>query len=101
MVFCCGSMEYYCGLAAGNAEDFRLSDAIMLYIDKFDEYGIPVHDGGGSSVDIRYCPWCGKKLPDSRRREWFEQPEKLGFDSPSEEESPEKYRTDAWYRGQD
>ena len=98
MVFCCESMEYYCGLAAGNAEDFRLSDAIMLYIDKFDEYGIPVHDGGESYIDIRYCPWCGKKLPDSRRRAWFEQLEKLGFDSPSEEEIPEKYRTDAWYR---
>lgn len=98
MVFCCESMEYYCGLAAGNAEDFRLSDAIMLYIDKFDEYGIPVHDGGESYVGIQYCPWCGKRLPDSRRREWFEQPEKLGFDSPSEEEIPEKYRTDAWYQ---
>lgn len=26
-------------------------------------YGLMVHDGGSSVVDIAYCPWCGSKLP--------------------------------------
>ncbi len=91
-------MAYYCGLATGNAADYRLSDAIMIYIDKFDEYGIIVHDGGESFIGIQYCPWCGKKLPDSKREEWFEQLEKLGFDSPLEEDIPEMYKTGAWYQ---
>jgi hypothetical protein len=24
-------------------------------------YGIIVHDGGGSVIEIAYCPWCGTK----------------------------------------
>lgn len=26
-------------------------------------FGIPVHDGGESSIRIRFCPWCGMRLP--------------------------------------
>jgi hypothetical protein len=26
-------------------------------------YGIIVHDGGSSVVEIAFCPWCGAKLP--------------------------------------
>jgi hypothetical protein len=26
-------------------------------------YGIIVHDGGSSVVEVQFCPWCGKKLP--------------------------------------
>lgn len=90
-------MEYYCSLATGNSEDYCLSDAIMIYVEKFDEYGIIVHDGGESFIGIQYCPWCGKELPESKRKEWFKQLEKLGFDSPFEENIPEKYKTGAWY----
>ena len=25
-------------------------------------YGIIVHDGGGSVIEIAFCPWCGTKL---------------------------------------
>jgi hypothetical protein len=25
-------------------------------------YGLYVHDGGSSVIEILYCPWCGKKL---------------------------------------
>lgn len=98
MIFCCESMEYFCGPVTENAADCSLSDAIMIYIDKFDEYGIIVHDGGESFIGIQYCPWCGKKLPDSKREEWFRQLEKLGFDSPLEEDIPEKYKTGVWYQ---
>ena len=26
-------------------------------------YGLIVHDGGGSVIEIAFCPWCGAKLP--------------------------------------
>ena len=26
-------------------------------------YGLMVHDGGSSVVEIAFCPWCGSKLP--------------------------------------
>jgi len=26
-------------------------------------YGIIIHDGGSSVIEISYCPWCGSKLP--------------------------------------
>jgi len=38
-------------------------DRLMLFDKKDDNYGIIIHDGGGSYVEIRYCPWCGKALP--------------------------------------
>jgi len=25
-------------------------------------FGLPVRDGGDSSIGISFCPWCGKKL---------------------------------------
>ena len=54
---CCQSMEYY----------LSNEDNIVDYWNKYDEYGIPVHDGGTSMIVIEYCPWCGKKLPPSKR----------------------------------
>lgn len=27
-------------------------------------YGLIVHDGGRSVVGVRFCPWCGSKLPE-------------------------------------
>ena len=26
-------------------------------------YGLYVHDGGSAFVEIRFCPWCGARLP--------------------------------------
>ena len=31
-------------------------------------YGIYIHDGGSSLVEIHFCPWCGSKLPTPPRR---------------------------------
>jgi hypothetical protein len=25
-------------------------------------FGLWIHDGGTSSIDISFCPWCGAKL---------------------------------------
>jgi len=25
-------------------------------------FGIRIHDGGSSSIEINYCPWCGSPV---------------------------------------
>jgi hypothetical protein len=27
-----------------------------------ERFGLPVHDGGTSSIKIAFCPWCGSAL---------------------------------------
>lgn len=75
---------------------------IVFYSSKFNEYGIPIHDGENgritSYIQIQYCPWCGKKLPDSLREKWFDEPEKLGYDDPLNDDIPEEFKSDKWYR---
>ncbi len=85
---CCKKMDYYL-----NCVDFK----IISYIEKFDEYGIPVSDGGSSHIIISNCPWCGSRLPDSKRERWFDEIEQLGFEDPDDEKIPEKYTTSAWF----
>ena len=45
--------------------------AAILFIPKFNEYGIPVLDGGSSYITLDFCPWCGTKLPASTRDQYF------------------------------
>ncbi|MEV8514740.1 hypothetical protein [Dactylosporangium sp. NPDC051484] len=75
-------------------------DVVVVYTPKFDEYGLPIRDGGTSMVVIGFCPWCGGRLPQSRRDAWFDEMERLGLD-PWEDEIPEVYQSDAWWRGEE
>lgn len=79
-------------------ERWECSDKLVCYSPKFDEYGLVVHDGGSSSVRIEYCPWCGTKLPESKRDRWFDELERMGFNDPTDGNIPERYRSDEWYR---
>lgn len=64
-------------------EQFRYAveePEIPLYREaKFREFKIRVLDGGSSGIVLRFCPWCGEKLPDSLRNEWFDKLEQLGW----------------------
>lgn len=99
MKHCCSRMEYYLNFTCKTHLDaFECPDAILVYDEIFDEYGLIVHDGGRSTIEIDYCPWCGQKLPESKRERWFKELEDLGLDSPSEQQIPPKYRTSEWWR---
>lgn len=37
----------------------------QVVVKKDHGYGLPIQDGGGSYIEIRYCPWCARKLPKS------------------------------------
>ena len=80
-------------------DPLKCPDVLIQYSPKFDEYGLIVHDGGESSIAISFCPWCGTKLPESKRDRWFSELEALGFDEPLLDQAiPERYKNDSWYR---
>lgn len=82
-----------------HGDKYECPDVLISYVEKFDEYGIIIHDGGSSSISINYCPFCGAKLPNSKRDIWFDELESLGYDDPSEENIPDQYKSGEWYRG--
>jgi hypothetical protein len=54
---CCAMMRYY----------IEHEDRVIYYWARFDEYLVPVHDGGTSGIQMKFCPWCGVRLPISKR----------------------------------
>ena len=82
---CCDEMNFHL-----EQDDLPITyDALII------EYGIKYLDGGSSVQLINYCPWCGKKLPESLRDKWFDTLHSLGID-PFVDEIPEPYNTPGW-----
>lgn len=104
MTFCCNDMKCHIYNILENKiyDDGDVTDKVVFYSSRFNEYGIPIKDGmngkATSYITIKYCPWCGKKLPESKRDEWFDQLEKLGFDSPFTQDIPPEYNSSEWYK---
>jgi len=48
-------------------DPFDCADVLIYYSEQHDEYGIIIHDGGASYSVLKYCPWCGVNLPESKR----------------------------------
>jgi hypothetical protein len=71
----------------------------LVYVPKFREYGIRINDGGSSYIVIRICPWCGSKLPQSLRDEWFDRLEALNLE-PNDRRIPPSLLTDAWWKSE-
>lgn len=95
---CCDNMTDRVNYVCKQHEyPFECPDNLIFYSPKFDEYGIIVHDGGSSFIEISFCPWCGTKLPMSKRDLWFDTLEKLGYDEPFEQDIPEEFNSDKWY----
>lgn len=85
---CCSDMEMMIN-----------EECSVVYVPKFREYGFPILDGGSSFLIMKYCPWCGGKLPTSLRSEYFRILKELGIEYPCREsELPEGMRSDTWWR---
>ena len=39
---------------------FECPDRLIIFSGK--SYGLIIHDGGSSSIQFHFCPWCGKRL---------------------------------------
>jgi hypothetical protein len=95
---CCTKMDEMVTFSCDQHPDrFDCPDCLVSYSPTFDEYGLIIHDGGLSIISIQFCPWCGARLPASKRDRWFEALAELGFNDPTEQEIPQHFKTDAWY----
>jgi len=86
-----------------HADRKKCPTVIIVYDPPFNEYSIPDRSARSvASTTIRFCPWCGAKLPPSLRDRWFDELEKLGFDDPAGKDRkrlPAEFRGAAWWRG--
>jgi hypothetical protein len=95
---CCEEMTYYVNMECDQHDNpFDCPDNTIFYNEVLDEYGVIVHDGGEAYILIEYCPWCGKKLPDSKRMLWFDRLEELGIDSAFDDKIPQELRISKWW----
>jgi hypothetical protein len=83
---------------AKNLSQRAVEDAVIVYNKVFDEFGIPVNDGGTSKITIAFCPWCGARLRESKRARWFHELGRMGIDEPDDARVPDAYRSDSWWR---
>ncbi len=97
MDYCCKQMkrnvEYRCD---EHPSPFDCPDNLIIYIEKFDEFGLIIHDGGSSFLVIQFCPWCGAELPESKRDRWFEEIESMGLE-PGDDAIPPSHLDRSWY----
>lgn len=65
---CCeimnGQIEAAC---KEHSSPFDCADNVIYYSQKLNEYGLIIHDGGNSFITIKFCPFCGTKLPKSKK----------------------------------
>ena len=83
---CCEDMD----------RNLRSTRVSISFFNKFREYGIKGTTEGDSHHVIRFCPWCGTRLPESLRDEWFDEMEKQGFEL-GDPDIPEAYKSEKWY----
>jgi hypothetical protein len=62
-IFCCQQMADKIAESTDGDGAIKYNNADVI-INKWGNgtYGIPIHDGGSSVIEITYCPWCGTKL---------------------------------------
>ncbi|MFD4932304.1 DUF6980 family protein [Peribacillus butanolivorans] len=64
---CCDDMAYHANFKCEIHENpFECPDKLVIYYEKDNEYGLIIHDGGSSSIEILFCPWCSKKLSEGK-----------------------------------
>ena len=50
------------------------------------------------AININFCPFCGTKLPESKRDLWFDTLESMGFDDPITQDIPHSFKSNAWHQ---
>jgi hypothetical protein len=62
-IFCCRQMADKVAESVNSDGVIKYNNADVI-INKWGNgtYGIPIHDGGTSVIQINHCPWCGSKL---------------------------------------
>ena len=99
-MFCCDMMSR--NVFCADNKELKESKTIF-YSKRFDEYLIPVSEDGVSGICMTFCPWCGKKLPESKRKRWFDELDQMGieFSLFDTTQVPLPYLSDAWWQDND
>lgn len=74
-------------------------DIPVMYEPVFDEFGIQILDGGTSEMRLSFCPWCGCRLPESKRTRYFELLDELDLE-PGDSRIPSQMQSDEWWRSE-
>jgi hypothetical protein len=83
------------GTGSGHVSEHEENEKVVVdYDEVFDEYSVAV-PGGAARQLIYCCPWCGERLPPSKRDRWHDELEAQGVD-PLTGPLPEPYKTSAW-----
>ena len=92
MKHCCSEMRFF-------IEENKLN---IGYDARFREYYIFFKPKcGASKQTVSYCPWCGQKLPESLRDEWFDiMRNEYKLDDPCDDKRriPREFRSDKWWK---
>ena len=87
--------KHCCELMAEFLGDSRIN---IHYSPKFREYDTHLINSPAKQCYF-YCPWCGKKLPESLRDEYFKiLREKYSINSVRTQQIPEEFKTDEWWK---
>lgn len=98
--FCCAEMA--AALAhdcTQHADPFDCPDTVLVHNPLFEEYGMPIRDGGMSYLVVSHCPWCGARLPESQRDRWFDAVEAAGHADTATDALPAEFLNGAWRAG--
>jgi hypothetical protein len=93
---CCLELAYNISAPIETVHQGR--NHVLTWIRCWDEYHIPISYSGYKSTIIRYCPWCGATLPESKQANWFQTLYRLGYSDPGSDDIPEEFTTDKWWR---
>ena len=59
---CCARMKFDLEQKCDQHPDrYECPDSIVAAVRG--GFGLIIHDGSGSVIEISYCPWCGSQLP--------------------------------------
>ncbi len=78
-------------------EAIEYTHECLHYIPKFREFSVKILDGGCSYLNLKYCPFSGKKFPESLRDVWFDKIQALGLE-PDDPSIPFEYSSDIWWQ---
>lgn len=89
-IFCCEDIRKH----------IKEEEVAIVYSPKFRAFGLRILDGGSSTQDIHFCPWCGCKLPEDLSNVFFTELSRVLnkdaglFDL---DQAPPEFKTDEWW----